>query len=475
MQYAYISAYFFAAVLIPLAFIVMLWGLFYVTGQRNQKVFWSGLIAILAMLPVLTDVRTPRGEFVNGVLKDVWIPPGYLQFLASWGSKGLTYLVLAFSLIVIVKNLHGKHDNKRHGGWLYVSYLFLIVPSFISGIAGTRTHFTHFMIYAPLIFTLAYLVSTSTDWKWYAKQFKLVLLIYVSLSALLGILAPTWAVGSALILIPGFDFRLHGIFSHSNGLGMAALIYLVLDWADDSHASLYRILGWIVSFAVLIATQSKTSWIGAALALVVFLIYKITVTNRNKHEHSAVPAIMAGLLLTTTIAGLIAAGASVESWFKGLDSQTYSSLTSLTGRTRIWEITIRSWLDNPIFGYGPGLWDREYRLQYAPQYLYIVGMAHNQFFQTLGESGVLGVIGLVVYVVTLIVYGLKFFTLTRGASLALVIVLIARSISETPFRNQALDLMFFVHFAIFVLFLSLTANAEKQVSMARPGVFERRE
>lgn len=465
MQYAFISAYFLVAILIPLTFIVMLWGLFYITGQRNQKVFWGGLIAMLGVLPVLTDVRTPRGEFVNGVLQDVWIPPGFVQFLAAYGSKGLTYLVLAFSLIVIVKSFHSKQIEKRYGNWLFASYLIFVVPSFISVVAGTRPFFSHFMTYAPLIFTLAYVARPSDDWKWYVKQFKLVLLVYVFLSGLLGVLAPTWSTGTALILIPGFDFRLHGIFSHSNGLGMAALVYLVLDMADGADRTLYQKLAWLVSVAVLVSTQSKTSWAGAVLAYGIFFVYKISVMRTSRSGYSATPAIaiIGGLVVLTGFAGAVMlGGVGVEGWFKGLDTQTYNSLTSLTGRTNIWAITIHSWQDNPIFGYGPGLWDVEYRLKYAPQYLYIVGQAHNQFFDTLGSSGLLGVIGLFIYVGTLLNFGVRFFMVTRGASLSLVIVLIARSVSEAPFKNQALDLMFFIHFVVLVLFLSLAENAGKR-------------
>lgn len=465
MQYAFISAYFLAALIVPLTFIVMLWSLFRISAQRDQRIFWVGLIGILGLIPVLTDVRTPRGEFVNGVLQDVWIPPGFVQFLAAYGSKGLTYLVLAFSLVVIVKSFHNKQIEKRYGSGLFIAYLIFVVPSFISVVAGTRPFFSHFMTYAPLIFTLAYLARPSDDWKWYVRQFKLVLLVYVFLSGLLGVLAPTWSTGTALVLIPGFDFRLHGIFSHSNSLGMAALVYLVLDMADGGDRTYYRKLGWLVSVAVLVSTQSKTSWAGAVLAYGVFFIYKMSVMRTNNSGYSTIPAIaiIGGLGVLTGFAGAVMLGeVGVAGWFKGLDAETYNSLTSLTGRTNIWEITVRSWQDNPIFGYGPGIWDVEYRLKYAPQYLYIVGQAHNQFFQTLGESGLLGVIGLVIYVGTLLNFGVKYFNVTRGASLSLVIVLIARSISEAPLRNQALDLMFFIHFVVFVLFLSLAANAGKQ-------------
>jgi|CXWL01.1.fsa_nt_gi O-antigen ligase len=471
MEFVFISITFIAAIVIPLAFIFMVWGLFRITDQRGGVFFWSGLIGLLALIPVLSDLKIARGEYVDGILKDVWIPPGAVQFVGEWGSRGLIFLILGYGLVVIAKSLYSKQIEIRAGGWLFVAYLTLVTPTFISAIAGTRPYFIHFMFYEPLIFTLVYLARPSEDWLWYVKQFKRVLLIYISLSALFGVLAPTWSTGTALTLIPGFNFRLHGIFSHSNSLGMAALVYLVLDMADETRRTLYRKLAWLVSMGVLIATQSKTAWVGAVLAYLILLIYKLTVTKNSRVGHSTMPFIIAGASFLVGVGGLLLLlGSSVEEWLSGLDAQTYNSLTSLTGRTRIWEITINSWLDNPIFGYGPGLWDVEYRLQYAPQYLYIVGMAHNQFFQTLGESGALGVIGLSIYMVTLVKFGVQYFSVTRGVSLALVAVFLARSVSETPFRNLALDMMFFAHFILFVLLLSLSANASTKSTSLRQSV-----
>ncbi len=464
MEFVFISAYVIAAIVIPLTFIFMLWGMFRITGQHNKRFFWGGLIAILGMIPVLSDLTIARGEYVNGILKDVWAAPGIIQFFGEWGSRGLIYLILGYGLVVIVKSLYSKQIEIRVGGWLYFSYLMLIIPSFISSVAGTRPFFIHFMLYEPLILTLAYLARPTENWLWYVKQFKRVLLTYVSLSAFLGLLVPTWTTGAALTLIPGFNFRLHGIFSHSNSLGMAALVYLVLDMADETRATVYRKLGWFISMCVLIATQSKTAWVGALLAYTIFSIYKILVQKSSRVGQSAMPLVIGGFVLVGMGGFVLLFGNSVGNWFGGLDAETYNSLTSLTGRTNIWNITIRSWLENPIFGYGPGLWDIEYRLKYAPQYLDIVGMAHNQFFQTLGESGILGVIGLVIYMITLLKVGLQYFSATRGVSLALVVIFLTRSISETPFRNLALDMMFFAHFILFVLLLSMSATAHNKNS-----------
>jgi O-antigen ligase len=470
MKFLIVPAYFIAAIAIPLIFTFVLWTLFRITEQRDTKFFWGGLIGILGLIPVLSDLAIVRGEYVNGILKDVWIPPGFIRFFGEWSSRSLIYLILGFGLIVIVKSLHKKQVESRVGSWLFFSYILLIAPSYFSAVAGTRPTFNHFMLYEPMIFSLVYLARPSKDWLWYVKQFKRVLLAYVSLSAILGLLAPTWSTGAAMTLIPGFNFRLHGIFPHSNSLGMAALVYLVLDLSEGTRATIYRKLGWLVSMGVLIATQSKTAWVGAMLAYLIFFIYKLSIQKNSDAANSTTSFTIGSFVLLAVVGSLsLLFGETITDWFGGLDAQTYNSLTSLTGRTNIWNITIRSWLDNPIFGYGPGLWDVDYRLKYAPQYRYIAGMAHNQFFQTLGESGLLGVIGLSIYMATLIKVGLQHFSTTRGVSLALVAVFLVRSIAETPFNNLALDMMFFAHFILFVLLLSMTANAQSKKQLIGIG------
>ena len=474
-QYLFVSVYFIAAIILPLTFVLMLWGAIRITGLRDQKFMWGSLIGILGVIPVLSDLTVTRGEFVDGVLKDVWTPPGIAQFIGDWGARGLTYLILGFALIVFFKSLQSRQQEKRTGTWLFVAYLALITPPFISSVVGTRPVFNHFMLSEPLIFALVYLSRPTSDWLWYVKQFKRVLIVYIVLSALFGVLVPSWTTGSAMVLIPGFSFRLNGIFSHSNSLGMAALVYLVLDMADETPKTLYRELSWYVTMGVLAATQSKTAWVGAVLAFAVNYIYKITALKKSGGVHSFMPALIGlGVVLAGVVGYLFFFETVLDHWSRGLDAETYNSLTSLTGRTNIWNITLHSWEENPIFGYGPGLWDIDYRLQYAPQYLYIVGMAHNQFIQTLGESGIVGVLGLSIYLLTLVKLGFQYFSMTRGVSLVIVVIFLARSMSETPFRNLELGVLFFVHFILIVLFMSMTAAKRQQqetLSLNMQGVF----
>ncbi|WP_406811570.1 O-antigen ligase family protein, partial [Klebsiella aerogenes] len=57
---------------------------------------------------------------------------------------------------------------------------------------------------------------------------------------------------------------------------------------------------------------------------------------------------------------------------------------TLSGRVSIWFEVIKDWQNNPIFGYGPDYLDVEHRLRLGMLFAF---HAHNQFIQTLGQSG----------------------------------------------------------------------------------------
>lgn len=135
---------------------------------------------------------------------------------------------------------------------------------------------------------------------------------------------------------------------------------------------------------------------------------------------------MLALLATGALLIFGGIGAKISGFF---DSAQGAQLTSLTGRDQIWAIAYDEWQRNPVFGYGPGLWDASFRAS--------IGMpnathAHNQFMDTLSRSGTVGATALVLYASTLLVLSVWHARTTGGLSLALFIALSLRSVSEVP-------------------------------------------
>jgi O-antigen ligase len=115
--------------------------------------------------------------------------------------------------------------------------------------------------------------------------------------------------------------------------------------------------------------------------------------------------------------------------------ETRTDLVTLTGRTEIWDITLRAWRENVLFGYGAGIWGPERQLQF---HMFHVGHAHNQVVQTLGEAGLAGLGLLLYYLGTLLVASLRGFVASRGMVLMLLMLMLVLCVTEAPMRGEGL-------------------------------------
>jgi O-antigen ligase len=112
-----------------------------------------------------------------------------------------------------------------------------------------------------------------------------------------------------------------------------------------------------------------------------------------------------------------------------LVSEEAYQLTSMTGRDQIWAVAMDEWKRNPIFGYGPNLFDLDYRISIG---MLFATHAHNEFMDVLARSGVVGVISLVFYLIILLNLSIRCAAYSKGLSLALFMMLFFRAISEVP-------------------------------------------
>ena len=115
--------------------------------------------------------------------------------------------------------------------------------------------------------------------------------------------------------------------------------------------------------------------------------------------------------------------------------QRKTDIGTLNGRFQIWDVTLQAWRENVLFGYGPDIWSPERRFRLN---MFNVGQAHNQFVQTLGEAGLAGLLLLVVYLITLLSIALRRFVASRGLILSLLVLLLARCVTESPLRSEGL-------------------------------------
>ncbi len=235
-------------------------------------------------------------------------------------------------------------------------------------------------------------------------------------------------------LIPGVDFRLFGLTPHANALGPVALIGLMLELHSPSTVRAMRVAQLLAAAAVFVLAQSKTAWVAAMVIVILVALPVGFIPDREpaKRERNFGRAVFTALaciglmivvsvgLVTFDVFGYVEQNAQVD---------------TLSGRKQIWDITLQAWHESLLFGYGREIWGMERMLKFR---LFHVGQAHNQFIQTLGEAGLMGLFFLLVYLLTLLQSALRQFVASRGITLALLIVVLARCVTEAPLRLDSI-------------------------------------
>jgi O-antigen ligase len=118
-----------------------------------------------------------------------------------------------------------------------------------------------------------------------------------------------------------------------------------------------------------------------------------------------------------------------------LASNTVDRVTTLTGRTELWRTGLEAWQRAPLTGAGPEFFET-YATNSGQAW---AGQAHNQLVQTLTQYGVVGLLTLVVYVVVMVQVAFQMSARTRATSVALIALLLVRSITETPLTGLELE------------------------------------
>lgn len=435
-------------------------------GSRGVMVFYLWMILLGPTVRLMTAPREYLTE-TDAILSGYTAIAGWVTWVLRLSSVSIVSVAAVVVLVALIKR------QRQQGAKFFVIGLFGIALTMLtSATLGEKPAFIHQSIYTVLLLA-SLILMPRIEPEQVAVEAKRVLLVLMLGSLILGALFPhRYAETSYVGLIPGFHIRLHGLAPHANSLAPLALLYLLLAyWVPGKR--FWHILGVVSALLVLVLTQSKTVW-GAGLTMMI--VVALVRLNRQFNQELRMARIGGGTLLTL---GVFFGGVLLLPWlftdsaaglFGALTSD--KSVTTLTGRTEIWQTTIDTWKNNPWFGYGPDLWDLEFRLQHGAALA--AWHAHNQYIQALGEAGIFGLIANIVYTAAFIYYGFKFAGRTRGISLALLLLILVRTVTEIPLRfNVLLDTTFFVHVVIFAVFLMLArqdAVMGRANRVAEPGL-----
>jgi hypothetical protein len=215
------------------------------------------------------------------------------------------------------------------------------------------------------------------DVHWLLKHTRYITRTLCAASIVLLIVAPraaTWK-GTAGILTPWFGInRMQGILHHANYFGPAMAIALVLEVAAFKLRSTSLLWVGLAAFE-LAASSSRTSWGAAVVGLVaVAVVSRSTGRLRARWLRIGVP-----VAIGVTMVGAV--GSYFVLGFDKLDE-------ILSSRMSLWADIIPRLFERPLLGYG----DHPLNIMFPNSEN--LNHCHNQFFQSLLESGLPGLLAL---------------------------------------------------------------------------------
>jgi O-antigen ligase len=438
--------------------------------RTHHKEFPSLLHWVLpAMLGVVAVTILLSGRVLSENFADLARGPMVIHPIAAWLQRLVSLLLIAICL----QRLAAWYMGERQGGSLLLAGAFIIFWLGTVGspaLFGAHPRLQHDYFYSLLIGTTAALARPDELGR-VVEWVRSALLVFLVASALLVVPYPAMVLDAnyAQGILPGVP-RYGGLAPHPVAMGIFSEIFLLCVWAFPFRRRWLNVAAWGIGLASLFFAQSKTSWVAFLLCALAMLAVRTLpgvwrrMTDPKEKDYGIVVGTMA-------ILGIAAVGGVLmfaDPWGKAAEfsaSHQGAQILSMTGRDRIWEIATEEWQANPVFGYGPGLWDDAFR---ASIQMPNATSAHNQFYDTLARSGAVGATALVLYALVLLALAISTARATGGLSLALFIAIALRSVSEVPLLIFGYGMELFAHLLL-IITLAAAVRPQRAPAVRRAG------
>ena len=286
---------------------------------------------------------------------------------------------------------------------------------------------------------------------------RLMLRAYFGSAAVLGVVGLYQAVTGDYITI---DQRVSGPFESANYLALyiapAVLATFISLWQGIRSrkkftAYLFEILVMVVVGLALLFSRSYGAFLGVSIGFIAFWGYEIFYSRYQKFYGKLWVKIVVPLVIVLlgSVVVLTQFGTTKFNDFLEFDQQSSSSV-----RMQVWEVAANFALENPVLGIGLG----GYEDRYAAEAIGILGYepyesnmlhSHNLLVSTWLNSGLLGLIGLVL----MIVFGVISFRkgVYKGEEkdvavvfLIMLVVILVHGIFDQPFWKNDLALLWWI-------------------------------
>jgi O-antigen ligase len=412
----------------------------------------------LAALTILLSGRDLTQSFLD-LAKETEGLEGFVRHPAvAWIQRGVSLLLLAASLERIVSHFTQRRSVPSVAlTWTFLIYWLTTVAA--PGVLGAHPMVSHEYAYS-LLFGLAATLCGPEERERILAYSRNGLFLYVLAGIALTPVWPSMTLDTSYNqgLVPGLP-RFGGLASHPVMMGLLTQTGLLLLWARPFERRWLNIAGWTLGLGVLFLAQSKTAWVAFMLSAMCMVVVRRTAPAVQRAGDPRQNSFGVGLCLVIIAAVFAVLVGTLVLDVPGMIGDFFNTregaqLASLTGRDRIWVVALQEWSNHPVFGYGPTLWDSEYRQA--------IGMpnathGHNQFIDTLARAGTVGAIGLSLYALVLAGMSIRYARATRGLSLAMFTTLALLSISEVPLMLAGYGTDVFTHLLLVVVLASAAA------------------
>lgn len=353
-----------------------------------------------------------------------------IQLTYPGGTPGGASLLLARGNTIaawtlgIVALLSAIRNPRRGQGLLIAAILAFYGSLLLSGVVGYRPAVPPEEYYITPVLLLPFVLHGGYEWRWLVTVVRRALRAIIVLSLASVPLLPSVAYDPECCReLFGIE-RIQGITGHPNTLAILACFAVILELRGG------RLLWLVPEIAAMLVAQSTTSWVALAIGVLV-IAGRLGRTARIV----ATTVGLCAIVLALTDRQLVNDFFPPEFW-------------TFTGRTTIWQAALAGFFLSPLTGYGPNLLDAQYRAQYLGVFD-AAGQAHNQFVQTLGGTGLVGMVCLIVVLFGLVRVASRAAATTSGLSVALLVAFGARLLSETPLNPQGSTATLLLLIAVF--------------------------
>jgi len=388
-------------------------------------VFISGVIVLVSgrdMTSVFLEYDLPEAGLLRHPLVAVLQPLISLLILTVAGER------------IITRWLRRKDQPPPPGFLLLAFVVFWTGTVALPALFGANPLVSHDYAY-PLVIGMAAILATGIERERAIHAVRDAITLLITVSLVFIPFEPAMVLDAAYGqgLLPGVP-RFAGLAQHAVAMGLLAQLGLLCLQASPYRSRWLNRLAWIVGLAALFFAQSKTAWATFVVCSLCLMALRTGPqmwrrVSDPKNPAVGVVSLLIVIICLVAIGGVLALsdlGGQIEDF---LATSQGAELASLTGRDKIWAIAYDEWQRNPVFGYGPTLWNAEFRTSIAMPY---ATHGHNQFMDTLSRSGSVGAVSLVLYSLVLLALSIRYTRQSGGLSLALFLAIAMRSVSEVP-------------------------------------------